>query len=110
MFLPSSSSSSDLTLVLRFRSKFTKTSFARIDIFGMILLLTSSVLLVFALEEAGTRYSWDSPVVISTLVLAGVSGVTLFVWEVFVDEATSSQEPVFPPSLLKNRLLSSMLA
>lgn len=110
LFLPSSSSSSDLTLVSRFRTKFKKTTVARIDIVGMILLLASSVLLVFAFEEAGTRYSWNSPVIISTIVIAGVAGITSFVWETFVDKATSLQEPVFPPSLLKDRLLSAMLA
>lgn len=92
----------------RLRSKFSKASFDRIDGMGSLLLLTASVLLVFALEEAGTRYSWRSPAIVSTIVLAGVGWIGFVCWEHYVDKSGSAQEPIFPLRLLKDRVLVGM--
>ncbi|KAK9325841.1 hypothetical protein V1517DRAFT_335621 [Lipomyces orientalis] len=94
----------------RLRGKFERSTLARVDVFGMFLLLASSVLLVFALEEGGARCSWNSAAVISSLVLALVLGIVFVVWETFLDKTTYVQEPVFPPSIVKNRLPAAMLA
>lgn len=75
----------------------------------MFLLLASSVLLVFALEEGGSRYQWDSAAIIVPFVLAIIAAVVLAIWEVSLERKGSVQEPVFPPSILKNRLLAAML-
>ncbi|KAF4338017.1 major facilitator superfamily transporter [Fusarium beomiforme] len=108
-FLPASEESSNLSLVKVLRSKVRRSNWVRIDVLGIVLLLAASVLLVFALEEGGTRYSWSSSVVISTLVIAIVLFVAFGFWEVHVESSTSKQEPVFPPSICKDRISSAML-
>jgi hypothetical protein len=75
----------------------------------MFLLLASSVLLVFALEEGGNRYPWNSAAIIAPLVLAIIAAIVLACWEVLLEKKGSVQEPVFPPSILKDRLLTAML-
>ncbi|CAD6581346.1 MAG: hypothetical protein ASARMPREDX12_000439 [Alectoria sarmentosa] len=107
IFLPSSG---DLKFAARLSSKFSKASYHRIDILGVLLLLTASVLLVFALEEGGARYSWRSPAIVSTIVLAGASWIAFFCWEYYVDKVESAQEPILPLRLLKDRVLVGMLS
>ncbi|GFF41879.1 hypothetical protein IFM58399_06416 [Aspergillus lentulus] len=107
--LPTSETSSRLTFRERLRTKLSKSDCARVDICGMFLLLASSVLLVFALEEGGSRYPWDSAAIIVPFVLAIIAAVVLAIWEVSLERKGSVQEPVFPPSILKNRLLAAML-
>ena len=93
----------------RFRSKFSKASLSRLDALGVMLLLTASILLVFALEEAGQRYLWKSAVIISTITLAGICWVSFIGWEYFIDKSCAPQEPVFPLRLLKDRILVGMM-
>jgi hypothetical protein len=68
------------------RAKLSKAEFARVDICGVFLLLASSVLLVFALEEGGNRYPWDSGAIIVPLVVAIIAAVVLAGWEVFLEK------------------------
>lgn len=109
LLLPSSDAGSDLKLAKRFRQKLTKSALVRVDYFGMFLLLVSSVLLIFALEEGGTRFPWDSPAIIANMTLAMAMGLGFVGWEWFIDGARSVQEPVFPPSILQDRLISVMM-
>ncbi|RMJ18545.1 hypothetical protein BHE90_000413 [Fusarium euwallaceae] len=109
IFLPSSEASAHQPLRQVLRSKVQRSNWVRVDIVGMVFLLAASVLLVFALEEGGTRYPWKSAVVISTLVLAVVLSVAFGFWEVFLEKSTWRQEPVFPPSICKDRLSAAML-
>lgn len=109
--LPSSiSSRPDVKFTDHLRAKVSKSALKRVDIIGVLLLLASSILLVFALEEAGTRYSWSDAVIIATFSLAGITGILFTFWELFLEKSTSLQEPVFPLRLLKNRLLAAMMA
>ena len=94
----------------QFRTKFSKASLSRLDVVGVILLLAASILLVFALEEAGQRYSWKSAVIISTITLAGICWVSFVGWEYVVDTSRSSQEPIFPLRLLKDRVMVGMMS
>ena len=110
IYLPSSEASSKVSLRTSLRNKFRRSTLVRIDFLGMFLSLASSILLVFALEEGGTRYSWNNPAVLATLVISLVLGIVFVVWEIYIDKPSVVQEPVFPPSLLKNRLLAAMLA
>ncbi|KAI0128108.1 major facilitator superfamily domain-containing protein [Hypoxylon sp. NC0597] len=48
------------TVRMSFRTKIPRESLRRLDIIGAVLLLFSSALIVFAFEEAGSRYSWKS--------------------------------------------------
>ena len=92
------------------RRKFSKASLSRLDPLGVMLLLAASILLVFALEEAGQRYSWKSAVIISTIALAGICWVSFVGWEYLVDKSRASQEPIFPLRLLKDRILVGMMS
>ncbi|KAM0426526.1 hypothetical protein ACHAPT_008218 [Fusarium lateritium] len=109
IFLPPSEASAPLPILKVLRSKIQRSNWLRVDILGMIFLLAASVLLVFALEQGGTRYPWKSAVVISTLVLAVVLSVAFAIWEVFLEKSTWRPEPVFPPSICKDRLSAAML-
>ena len=97
-------------MIAQFRTKFSKASLSRIDVLGVILLLAASILLVFALEEVGQRYSWRSAVIISTITLAGICWISFIGWEHFIDKSRSAQEPIFPLRLLKDRILVGMMS
>ncbi|EGE84066.2 hypothetical protein BDDG_07011 [Blastomyces dermatitidis ATCC 18188] len=64
----------------------------------------------FALEEAGTRYSWSDAVIITTFSVGGIAGILFVFWELFLEKSTSLQEPVFPLRLLKKRVVAAMMA
>ena len=108
-FLPRSERSLNLDAKQLITSKFQWSSLSRIDGFGMFLMLASSILLIFALEEGGTHYPWNGSVVVSTLVVAVVLGILFAAWENFTERSSRRQEAVFPPSVLTNRLLAAML-
>ncbi|CAH0053676.1 unnamed protein product [Clonostachys solani] len=109
VFLPMSDESSQLSIKQIVRSKFRLSVWARLDLLGMSLLLAFSVLLIFALEEAGTRYPWRSPAIIASLALAVALTVGFVLWEIYVERSASRQEPVFPPSICKERLPAALL-
>ncbi|RDL42325.1 Uncharacterized protein BP5553_02304 [Venustampulla echinocandica] len=114
-FLPSSISATGTTdFCTHLRSKFSKAAWSRVDVLGTVLLLAFSVLLVFALEEAGSRYPWSSPVIVVTIIFATISGMAFIVWEWLVEkrgkEKRGRQEPTFPLSLLKGRVMAAMMA
>ncbi|KAI0109798.1 drug resistance transporter EmrB/QacA subfamily [Daldinia grandis] len=94
--------------LMSFHSKISRASLRRLDIIGAILLLFSSALIVFAFEEAGSRYSWQSPAILSTIIVGGVLFIGFLGWEKIADRPRSTQEPIFPLRLMKNRLMSSL--
>ncbi|TVY75574.1 Efflux pump FUS6 [Lachnellula suecica] len=110
LFLPSSKPAQGTSLIDHLKGKFSKAAFARIDLLGTTLLLAFSVLIVFALEESGSRYSWSSPTIIITIVFSALSGVGFVGWEWWIERAKGKQEPTFPLTLLKDRVLASMMA
>ncbi len=109
--LPSASlPSGHKTMKAQLRSKFSKASLSRLDTLGVVFLLAASILLVFALEEAGQRYSWKSAVIVSTITLAGICWISFIGWEYLLDKSPSPQEPIFPLRLLKDRVLVGMMS
>ena len=81
-----------------------------VDFFGTFLLLSASVLLVFALEQAGAaEYAWDSPAIISTLTISGACFLGLFAWITFLSFMGGKVpiNPILPARLLTNRILIS---
>lgn len=97
------------TAELKVRDTFTRTSLARLDLVGAFLLLAFSILLAFGFEEAGTRYAWNSPVIIVSIVI-GLILILVFVgWEHMVGRDHIVQEPVFPLPLMKNRLFVGLI-
>ncbi|GKT93539.1 MFS multidrug transporter protein [Colletotrichum tofieldiae] len=85
------------------QDKLTRAAAARLDFVGAAVLLSSSVLIVFGFEEAGSRYPWNSPVVISTIAIGGCLFLVFFACEYVVGKPQYPQEPVFPLRLMKDR-------
>lgn len=76
----------------------------RIDYVGNIILIGSTVSILYALTYAGTRYSWSHWRILLSLIL-GLSGLILFM----VFETLSwVKEPVVPPRLFGNRTSSTV--
>lgn len=78
----------------------------KVDLLGNVLVVAASTLLVFALQEAGTfTYSWDSPPVVVSLCVAGLSWVVFAVWELFLGLKQSTMvEPILPIRLITHRV------
>ncbi|KAJ1566816.1 hypothetical protein HK405_008298 [Cladochytrium tenue] len=69
----------------------------RIDWLGTFLLVCCVVCLLIPLEGGGTLYAWDSPIVISLFVVAGVLLITLIYVEGWV-----AGNPIIPFDLFKD--------
>ncbi|KAI9662563.1 MAG: hypothetical protein M1821_008730 [Bathelium mastoideum] len=107
IFLPSTAA--DRAMFMLLYKRLHNNAWHRVDFIGAFLLLSASILLVFVLEEAGTRFAWDSAAMVASLVCACLCWILFPVWEYYVDKPRSAQEPIFPVRLLKNRLVSGMM-
>lgn len=87
----------------------SKPNFQRIDFIGTALLLIASILLVAALEEAAHGYQWDSPLVVTFLVISTVSWPIFILWERRITKADGIQEPIFPWRFLQSRVRIGMI-
>ena len=92
----------------RMRSYWSDTS-RRVDFPGTGLLLGAGLLLITALQLAGSQYSWSSAAVIVLLVLAVVLAIAFFAWEYTLSLGSGVREPVFPWRFLSNRVWMLML-
>lgn len=93
------------------RRKLSLKNLRRIDFIGVGFLLAASALLVFAFESAGINYGWNSVTIIATLVLGCVLFIGFIMWEIWLQQRpVQIPEPVFPPRILKSRLMVSMFA
>ncbi|OBR04791.1 Drug resistance transporter EmrB/QacA subfamily [Colletotrichum higginsianum IMI 349063] len=87
----------------------TRTTFASMDYLGMLLYLTASIMIVFALEEGGLFYPWDGPVVIASFVISGIGFVSFLGWEWVLSKkpwVKNSTLPLFPMHLVRQRIIS----
>ena len=91
------------------RAKLSRASLARLDVVGAALLLVSTVLLVFAFEEGGSRYGWASAGILSSLVIGAAVFVAFVGWEKFVGRGGSAPEPVFPLRLMRSRIFAALI-
>ena len=88
----------------------TRKSIQRLDILGAFLNLSASILLVFALEEGGSRFPWDDAPIIATFVLSGVLLTAFVGWETIIGRLTQNvQEPIFPLRLVRDRIFVGLL-
>ena len=79
----------------RSKKMFTKAGFASIDIAGSLLLLGASVLLIFAMQEAGTHvWAWDSAIIIVCLAMVPVCFLSFIAWQLWL-----TAHPNFPVKL-----------
>ncbi|KAH8694227.1 DNA repair protein RAD50 [Talaromyces proteolyticus] len=69
----------------------------RIDYVGNLILIGSTVSILYALTYGGTTRPWSSARIISPLII-GFAGFVLFMWY-----ERKVQEPVVPPELFKSR-------
>ncbi|KAI0532823.1 putative multidrug resistance protein fnx1 [Xylaria digitata] len=86
-----------------------KSTLARIDIPGTILVLFATVALTAAFEEAGKRFEWRSAYVITLLTLSGFLWIALAMWERYVTLSNSVREPILPWRFLLNREMMGIL-
>lgn len=84
---------------------------AKIDFLGNLLLAAASILLVFAMQEAGSFvWAWSSPVIIWSLATAAACWVLLGMWEYYLLRGSSQRiQPIFPLRLAKDRVYLSCL-
>ncbi|KAH8701069.1 putative MFS multidrug transporter [Talaromyces proteolyticus] len=86
-----------------------KKNLQRVDVIGGILSLAWPTMLVFALEEGGESYAWNSGTIIGTLVGGGVALIIFIFFERWVQHYTK-KEPILPIRLLKSpRLCLNLL-
>ncbi|KAI0552259.1 major facilitator superfamily domain-containing protein [Xylaria curta] len=79
------------------RSETQRQKLARIDYIGNLILVASTVSILYATTYGGTRYPWSSARILSPL-LIGFAGFALFGYY-----ETKAKEPVLPPNLFSNR-------
>jgi hypothetical protein len=77
----------------------------RIDYWGTLVLVCSTVALLLPLSWGGNKYEWNSPVII-VLLCVGALGFILFV----LVEKYVAIEPIAPGQLFKNRMVVSCFA
>lgn len=78
-----------------------------IDYLGAILLLAASMLLILALQQAGSyTWSWGSGATIASLVISFLSFAGFTVWETFLAKSSSMKKIlyVFPVQLMVRRV------
>lgn len=78
----------------------------RIDYLGNMLLIGSTVSVLFALTYGGTLYRWSSATIITPLVI-GLLGLGVFIG---VETLDFVAEPVVPPRLFANRTSATVFA
>jgi hypothetical protein len=82
-----------------------RSKLGRIDYVGSILMSTTIVTFILAIDMPSRGISWASPVVISLLTSSVILGVFFVVFE-----QKYASEPIFPPRLLFERNVASSYA
>ncbi|OAA59532.1 Major facilitator superfamily domain, general substrate transporter [Niveomyces insectorum RCEF 264] len=97
-------------LFLRVTYKSNDASFAqklrRIDYIGNLVLIASTVSVLYALTYGGTKLPWSSGRILAPLVL-GLAGLVLFMG---FETTRFAGEPVVPPRLFANRTSATIFA
>ena len=86
-----------------------KVSLSQVDFVGTVLLMAATVLLIVAMQEAGTsNFAWGSSVIIGLLCASGVSATCFVGWIGFVEvnQKRFPMTPTFPMRFLKRRVMS----
>lgn len=76
----------------------------KVDFVGAGLLLSGSIFLVSALQEAANGRAWSSPLVVILLVFCGPIWTSFLGWEWFLTTHKHTQEPVLPWYFLTSRI------
>ncbi|KAF5020450.1 hypothetical protein F66182_7529 [Fusarium sp. NRRL 66182] len=92
-----------------FHSLASRQTWKRVDSVGMMVSLAASILIVFALEQGGVAYPWNSGAIISTLVLSSIFWIGFVMWERVLSKRDGICEPIFPWRLAHNRFVMGLL-
>ncbi|KAI0814258.1 major facilitator superfamily transporter [Xylaria sp. FL0064] len=94
-----------------FKTMIAEKAWKRVDALGGLLSLAASIFLVFALQQGGVTYTWESGAIISIFVVSGISGIGFILWERHLSlmSVVCEPEPMFPWSLAKNRFILGLL-
>ena len=61
-----------------------RKSLAKVDWLGLVLLLASTILVITPLEEGGSLAAWNSPLIIVTFTIGGISWSTFAAWQTYL--------------------------
>ncbi|KAI1191926.1 putative multidrug resistance protein fnx1 [Nemania serpens] len=86
-----------------------KSTLNRIDIPGTILVLFATLALTAAFEEAGKKFPWRSPYVISLLSISGVLWIGVALWERYTTLSNTTREPILPWRFLNREMMGILL-
>ncbi|KAI1102912.1 putative MFS multidrug transporter [Jackrogersella minutella] len=85
-------------------SQQVRKSMKTMDVIGALLSLAWAILLIFALQEGGKAYEWNSGVIIGTLVSGIVMLIVFAAWEWWAYRHTNT-DSLFPVGLLKRSVV-----
>ncbi|QDS72907.1 hypothetical protein FKW77_007827 [Venturia effusa] len=86
----------------------TRKHLARIDVVGGVLSVVWAIPFVFAIQEGGSEFPWNSVVIIVTLT-GGIIGCIVFLfWEAYVGKSTK-QDQLLPMWMLTDPIVSLIL-
>ncbi|KAL4982519.1 major facilitator superfamily-domain-containing protein [Aspergillus falconensis] len=90
--------------------KFNRQIFNRLDFVGSFLSICWLIPLLFALQEGGSDYGWDSSEVIGTLIGGIVALVVFLAYEAWLQHRTdSAREPIFPLRFIRDPMQGLLL-
>ena len=93
----------------RLKEMFAIEETRKVDFLGTFLLLAACVLLISALEEGGTEYSWHSPVTLVLLVCSLFLWAAFILWENVDGRRGTARENILPWRVVTNRFSMGIL-
>ena len=93
------------------RKELTRKAVLSVDVLGSLLLLAASILLIFALAEAGAFiYAWSSGIIITCLCMSGIAFVAFILWQEWLDKHPDwPVQLVFPIRVARQRVMGSAM-
>ncbi|KAI1100336.1 MFS general substrate transporter [Jackrogersella minutella] len=85
-----------------------RRTFSYVDYPGVILSLAGIIVFLFAIEQGGTAYAWNSPTIIVSFAISSVALTGFMAWEWLLSRAKGPRFrmlPLFPIHLVTTRIL-----
>ena len=92
-----------------FRAMVTNKEWKRVDFFGAFASLVASILLVFALQQGGVIYAWNSATIVAIFIVSAALWAIFIAWERHLSASNTTSEPIFPWRLAQNRFVLGLL-